>query len=434
MTDFTTNGTGDVDNTVAIAATDIAHTLESTSGSQRTELWESLTPREQGETLPHINSTLTASLLEKKNVDEVAAIAKNMGASQIVELIEAIADDLGSELIDSLDGLEKQHVEENMQYQEGTLGRLIGYSVITMKADRAVAHVLAYIRNNKLPAFTDKVFIVGKKNKLLGAVSLAALLEASLDKKIGELDQLAELAILNPNMSKHEAATLFRQQQFISQPIVDENGILLGRVTFDKVLDIATTEADKQILGMAGLQQELDLFSAVIPSAKRRAVWLGINLLTAILASWSIGLFSATLEQVVALAILMPIVASMGGIAGSQTLTLTIRGLALDNVNKSNRNALLKKEVGVAVLNGLLWSVVVGIVVLLWFSDIRLSIVITMAIFVNSVTAALTGWAIPLILNAYKIDPAIAGSVILTTFTDIIGFVLFLGLGTILLL
>jgi magnesium transporter len=327
-------------------ASDVAHALESSPGSKRAELWNSLTPQQQGEALPHVNSTLTASLLKKKDLGEVVEIAKFMTPRGIVEMIEAIPNSLGNELIDSLDGLEKLRVEGNLQYNEGTVGRLIGYSVITMKAERDVSHVLQYIRNNKLPAYTDKVFIVGKRNKLLGAISLATLLEAPLEKKIGELEQIEELAALSPTMSKHEAAALFRQRQFISQPIVDENGTLLGRVTFDKVLDITTQEANKQILGMAGLKQELDLFAPIIPSAKRRAVWLGINLLTAILASWSIGLFSATLEQVVALAILMPIVASMGGIAGSQTLTLTIRGLALDKVNKTNRNALLKKEVG----------------------------------------------------------------------------------------
>jgi magnesium transporter len=426
--------TTDSSSTLDTNATDVAHALESSPGAKRTELWDSLTPQQQGEALPHVNSTLTAALLEKKDLGQVAEIAKFMSPRGIVEMIEAIPNSLGNELLDSLDGVEKQRVEENLHYNEGTLGRLIGYSVITMKAERDVSHVLQYIRNNKLPAYTDKVFMVGKRNKLLGSISLATLLEAPLDKKIGELEQIEEVTALSPTMSKHEAAALFRQRQFISQPIVDENGTLLGRVTFDKVLDIATQEANKQILGMAGLKQELDLFAPILPSAKRRAVWLGINLLTAILASWSIGLFSATLEQVVALAILMPIVASMGGIAGSQTLTLTIRGLALDKVNKANRNALLKKEVGVAALNGLLWSIVVGVVVFFWFDDVWLSAVITIAIFGNSVTAALTGWAIPLVLDACKIDPAIAGSVILTTFTDIIGFVLFLGLGTMWLL
>ena len=420
---------------VTVAPEEIARTLESTPGdAQRKEIWANLTPQQQGEALPHVNSTLTANLVGSKDVGEVAEIAKYMRPRDIVELIEAIPNTLGNELVDSLDGLERQHVEGNLQYAEGTIGRIIGYSVITMKPERDVSHVLEYIRNTKLPAFTDKIFVVGKQQTLLGAVTLATLLEAPLEEKIGSLPMVDNLVLLNPIHSKHEAATLFRQQQFISLPVVDENQKLLGRVTFDKVLDVMAKEANQQVLGMAGLKEDTDLFAPIIPSAKRRAVWLGINLLTAVLASWSIGLFSATLEQVVALAILMPIVASMGGIAGSQTLTLTIRGLALDKVNSANRNALLKKEAGVAVLNGILWSLVVGLVVFVWFSDVRLSIVITVAIFGNSVTAALAGWGVPLILNALKIDPAIAGSVILTTFTDIIGFVLFLGLGTLWLL
>jgi magnesium transporter len=254
-------------------------------------------------------------------------------------------------------------VQNNLQYSEDTIGRIIGYSIITMKPERDVSHVLEFIRNTKLPVYTDKVFVVGKAQKLLGAISLATLLEAPVDKKVGELDMVQNLVLLNPTSKKHEAAVLFRQQQFISLPVVDENQTLLGRVTFDKVLEVINKEANQQVMGIAGLGDDLDLFSPMLSSARKRAVWLGINLLTAILASWSIGLFSATLEQVVALAILMPIVASMGGIAGSQTLTLTIRGLALDKINISNRSALLRKEVGVAVLNGLLWSVVVGLVV-----------------------------------------------------------------------
>jgi magnesium transporter len=417
------------------APAEIARTLERMPGAiHRKALWDSLTPEQQGGALPHVNNRLTASLVGKKGINEVAEIANYMSPRDIVELIEAIPNSLGNELVDSLDGLEKRRVQDNLQYSEDTIGRIIGYSIITMKPERDVSHVLEFIRNTKLPVYTDKVFVVGKAQKLLGAISLATLLEAPVDKKVGELDMVQNLVLLNPTSKKHEAAVLFRQQQFISLPVVDENQTLLGRVTFDKVLEVINKEANQQVMGIAGLGDDLDLFSPMLSSARKRAVWLGINLLTAILASWSIGLFSATLEQVVALAILMPIVASMGGIAGSQTLTLTIRGLALDKINISNRSALLRKEVGVAVLNGLLWSVVVGLVVFFWFSEIKLAMVITIAIFANSLTAVITGWGVPLILHARKIDPAIAGSVILTTFTDIIGFVLFLGLGTLWLL
>ena len=413
---------------------DIAHTLESSPTSERIGLWETLSSEQHGEILPYLNGAIVSSLIGDKDIAEISQITESMSPSEIVEVIDAIPNELGNELLDSLHGLEKRRVEDSLSYAEDAVARILDYDVVTVTESRSVSQVLNYIRKHKLPEFTDMVFIVGRKQQLLGALTLSALLEASPELKVTELDTIAELSVLQIDSSQHEAALLFRQKYFVSLPVVDSDGYLLGRVTFDEVHDVINEEADHQIMGMAGLDEDIDLFAPVKESAKQRAVWLGINLMTAFLASWAIGLFSDTLEKVVALAVLMPVVASMGGIAGSQTLTLTIRGLALDQINLANRKAFLYKEVGVALINGVIWSIVVGIVTWLWFADITLACVISFSIFANLITAAGSGWLVPMVLNACRIDPAIAGSVVLTTVTDIVGFVLFLGLGTIWLL
>lgn len=408
---------------------EIAHALESSPVVKREEIWSELTPQQQGEVFPLVNTSVSASLLSHTNTEEIVQLTEHMTPKSIADVISMVADDVGLELIDSLSGNEKVLVENTLQYDEGMVGRLLDFSVVTVNSKRTVAQVLDYIRGIKLSPYTDLIFVVGNKNKLLGSVKITTLIEASLDTNITDLEY-AEIEPLLDQSSQHDAALLFRQKYFVSMPVVDQQQKLIGRVTLDDFVNIIRSDARQQIMGRAGLKKDQDLFEPIIPSSKRRAVWLGINLLTAFLASWAIGLFSATLEQVVALAVLMPIVASMGGIAGSQTLTLTIRGLALQQIDNTNRNALLYREVGVALLNGLLWSAVVGLITWVWFSDEIVAAVITIAIFVNVLTAAFAGWLVPLILNARKIDPAISGSVVLTTVTDIVGFVTFLGLGT----
>jgi magnesium transporter len=235
-------------------------------------------------------------------------------------------------------------------------------------------------------------------------------------------------------MNADQVANQFSDRDWLSAPVVDSSNILLGRITIDDVVDIIRDQAEHQALASAGLDEEEDLFSPVPRAARRRALWLGINLATAFLASWVIGLFEATLEQVVALAVLMPIVASMGGIAGTQTLTLMVRGLALGQVGFGNMRALLTKEMLVGALNGVVWAIVVGSLAALWFGDLRIGLVIAAAMAINLLVAALAGVAIPLLLRRMAIDPALAGGVVLTTVTDVIGFFAFLGLGTLLLL
>jgi magnesium transporter len=284
-----------------------------------------------------------------------------------------------------------------------------------------------------MPDHTDHLFVVSRRHQYLGRVATNALLTHDPSTPINELidDEQPAIAV---DMPANVVATQFSDFDWVSAPVVDENNILLGRITIDDVVDIIRDQAEHQAMSAAGLDEDEDMFSPVPRAARRRTLWLGINLLTAFLASWVIGRFEASLEKVVALAVLMPIVASMGGVAGTQVLTLMVRGLALGQVGVGNLRALLAKEVLVGVLNGAVWAVVVGVVSGLWFQDAQLGLVIALAILINMINAALAGVLVPLTLRRLNIDPALAGGVVLTTFTDVIGFLSFLGLGTLILL
>jgi magnesium transporter len=306
--------------------------------------------------------------------------------------------------------------------------------VITVRTDVTVDVVLRYLRlRGEIPEHTDYLFVVSRRHQYLGRVAVSSLLICDPLTPINELIDDEQPAI-PVNTDANQVATQFSDYDWITAPVVDENNILLGRITIDDVVDIIREQAEHQAMGAAGLDEDEDLFSPVPRAAKRRALWLGINLLTAFLASWVIGRFEATLQQVVALAVLMPIVASMGGVAGTQVLTLMVRGIALGQVGVGNLRALIAKEVLVGVLNGLVWALVVGVVCALWFQDAKLGLVIAGAMTINLVAAALAGVLVPITLKRMNIDPALAGGVVLTTFTDVIGFLSFLSLGTLILL
>jgi magnesium transporter len=275
--------------------------------------------------------------------------------------------------------------------------------------------------------------VVDRDNKFQGAISILKLFLLPLDTLIADIMD-GSWHTIDPNMSEREVARTFENHDWFSAPVVDKKGYFLGRIVVDDVVDTIRDEADRAMLAPVGLNEDEDLFAPMLPSAKRRSVWLAVNLVTAFLASWVIGLFEATIEQVVALAVLMPIVASMGGIAGSQTLTLTIRGLAMGQIADSNTSFLLKKEVGIGLLNGLLWAFVVAVISYLWFGSQSIALVIAAAIILNMFAAALAGILVPLTLNKMNIDPALSGAVVLTTVTDVIGFMAFLGLATIFLI
>lgn len=413
---------------------ELAHYLETLPVHERQRVWEALTAESRGEILPYLHETVMQSLLEDMQVHEIAKAAESMEAGDIADVVDLLPEDVAQEVIDSLSEDDKAQVTKSLQYPEDSAGRLLDYEVFMAFSKRTVGEILGKIRERKLPAYTDMIIIVGRRRQYIGAVALSTVLESEEHEIVGELSLIESLDIVDPKMPLRDLAALFRQKHYVSLPVVNEDNRLLGRITLDDAIDVLQDEADHQLMGMAGLDEEEDLFAPVLPSAKRRAVWLGINLLTALLASWVIGWFEGTLEKVVALAVLMPIVASMGGIAGSQTLTLVIRGLALKQISEDNRRALFTKELGVAWVNGVLWAASVGLIVYLWFADIVLAVVIAIAILINALAAACAGLAVPLVLHRFRIDPALSGSVVLTTITDVIGFLSFLGIGTLCLL
>jgi magnesium transporter len=334
----------------------------------------------------------------------------------------------------SLDTQHRERVEAVLSYPEDSAGGLMNTDTITVRSEVTLDVVLRYLRMlEKLPDNTDSLFVTTRDNLFVGTLPLSEILTNDPELTVAQVMK-RDTEVIRARMEDDEVAKIFETHDLFSAPVVDEHMKLMGRITVDDVVDVIRDEAEHSVLGMAGLTEEEDLFAPALPSARRRAVWLGINLITAFMASWVVSNFEGTLEKIVTIAVLMNVVASMGGIAGSQTLTLVIRGLALGQVSRSNRNWLVNKEIIVGLLNGIGWALVIAAIAVFWFSDLQIGYVIAAAIIINLFVAAFSGVAIPIILQKFNIDPAIAGSVILTTITDIVGLFAFLGLATFFLL
>jgi magnesium transporter len=328
---------------------------------------------------------------------------------------------------------DRQRVESVLTYNEDTAGGLMDTEVITVRPDITVDVVLRYLRRfEEIPEITDNLFVVNRDDTFAGNLPLGMLLTSAPTTTVREVMN-TEVRGIHVDLTDSEVSQLFQRHDLVSAPVVDDENHLLGRITIDDVVDVIVEDADHSLLAMAGLSDTEDTFSSIGKTVPRRAVWLGVNLLTAILASTAISLFEDALDKVVALAILMPIVASMGGVAGSQTLTVVIRGMALGQIERGNLNWLLSKEFAVGALNGLLYALIVGCVVSLWFQDATMALIIGLAMAINLMAAALSGTLLPVLLKFLKIDPALAGTVILTTITDVVGFISFLGLATLFL-
>ena len=418
----------------SLSPAEIGNLLESLPPAKRNVVWGLVDPEDDGEVLVHVGEDVRESLLAEMDPDEIVAAAETLDIDDLAELIEDLPDTVIDEVLKSMDRENRERLEQALSYPYDTAGRLMNPDVITVRADVTVDVVLRYLRlRGEMPDHTDHLFVVSRRHQYLGRVPTSALLTQDPSTPINELIDDEQPAIL-VDVGANAVATQFSDHDWVSAPVVDQNNILLGRITIDDVVDIIREQAEHQALSAAGLDEDEDMFSPVPRAARRRALWLGINLLTAFLASWVIGRFAGTLQQVVALAVLMPIVASMGGVAGTQVLTLMVRGLALGQVGIGNLKALIAKEVLVGLLNGAIWAVVVGVVSGLWFQAPKIGLVIGAAMMINLLNAALAGVFVPLTLKRMNIDPALAGGVVLTTFTDVIGFLSFLGLGTLVLL
>ena len=417
-----------------LAPPDIAHQLEITPPKHRHILWDLIDSEISGEVIQDLSEGIQLDFLNRMDGAEVALLTEGLDVDDVADILQQLPEGVISEVLQAMSLQDRQRVETVLTYAEDTAGGLMDTEVITVRPDITVDVVLRYLRRfDEIPDTTDNLFVVSRKDTFLGNLAIGKLLTSSPNTTVREVMN-TEVKAINVNLFDSEVATRFQRYDLISAPVVDEQNRLLGRITIDDVVDVIVEDADHSLLAMVGLSDAEDTFSSVIKTAPRRAIWLGVNLITAIVASSAISVFEATLDKIVALAILMPIVASMGGVAGSQTLTVVIRGMALGQIERSNISWLLSKEFAVGVFNGMLYALLVGFIVSVWFDDGKMALIIGLAMAINLMAAAVAGTVLPVILRSLKIDPALAGSVILTTITDIVGFVSFLGLAAAFLL
>ncbi len=413
---------------------EIGNLLESLPLAKRLVVWGLVDPEDDGEVLVHVGDEVRESLIQDMDAEELRNAAESLDIDDLADLVDDLPPHLIDEVLKSMDRTDRERLEQVLSYDEDSAGRLMNPDVVTVRGDVTIDVVLRYLRlRGEMPEHTDHLYVVSRRRQYLGRISLTTLLTADIETPVNAL-----LDDSQPAMHADEpAATVARQfadHDWLSAPVVDASNVLLGRITVDDVIDLIREQAEHQAMSAVGLDEDEDLFAPVARASRRRIIWLGVNLVTAFLAAAVIGRFEATLEAIVALAVLMPIVASMGGVAGTQTLTLMVRGLALSQVGFGNLRALLVKELMVGAVNGVLWAFVVAGVTWVWFRDWKISLVIGAAIAINLFVAALAGVLVPLLLKRMRIDPALAGGVVLTTITDVVGFLSFLGLGTALLL
>ena len=414
-----------------LAAPDIAHLLSSVPPKQRTILWNLVEAEElAADVLAYLGEEERSEIVARLEPDELANLIESFEFDDKVDLLQELPESVIEEVLLSMDSQDRQRVEDVLSYDEDSAGGLMNTDVVTVRPDITVDVVLRYIRRyRELPPMTDNLWVVNRRDEFIGQVPISKILISDPNTTIREIMQ-TEVEPLIVSTHEDEVAQRFERLDLVSAPVVSESGKLLGRITIDDVVDVIRASADHSLMSQAGLDEDEDIFAPLVRTVKRRSVWLGINLLTAFLASGVIGMFEATLEQVVALAILMPVVASMGGIAGTQALTIVIRGMAHGRVGSANIRALVSREVLIGTANGLFWSLVVGFAAFLWFGDFTLGYVIALAIIVNLIVAAVVGTLLPGYLKSLQIDPALAGGVVLTTVTDVVGFFCFLGIAT----
>ncbi len=414
-----------------LAAPDIAHLLSSVPPKQRTILWNLVEAEElAADVLAYLGEEERSEIVARLEPEELASLIESFEFDDKVDILQELPESVIEEVLLSMDSQDRQRVEDVLSFDEDSAGGLMNTDVVTVRPDITIDVVLRYIRRyRELPPMTDNLWVVNRRDEFIGQAPISKILISDSNTTVREIME-TEIEPFIVSTHKDEVTQRFERLDLVSAPVVNENGKLLGRITIDDVVDVIRASADHSLMSQVGLDEDEDIFAPLLRTVRRRSIWLGINLLTAFLASAVIGMFEATLEQVVALAILMPVVASMGGIAGTQALTIVIRGMALGRVGSANIRALVSREVFIGLANGLFWSVVVALAAYAWFGDLTLGYVIAIAIIVNLFIAALVGTMLPGYLKSMQIDPALAGGVVLTTVTDVVGFFCFLGIAT----
>jgi len=413
-----------------LSPVDKARLIESSPPPTRRIIWDCIPEEIRPEVLSELPDEVQGQFLQGMDSADVVAATEGLETDDIADILQLLPERVIKEVLQRMSWQDRQRVERVLSYDDDTAGGLMNTDTITVRPKFTLDVVLRYLRRHgDLPKTTDSLFVVNSRDEFVGILPLTRILTADPSMTVREVMSTDVEPIL-ATTSDNEVASIFERNDLVSAPVIDDSGHLLGRITIDDVVDVIREEQDHNMMGLAGLDDDIDTFATVSNSLPRRALWLSINLFTAFSSSAVIRMFENTIEQVVALAILMPIVASMGGVAGNQTLTVVIRGIALGQVSKDNLGWLLRRELTLGLLNGLLFALSVGCMAYLWFGEWTLGIVIGLALLFNLLNSAIAGTVIPLVLKSMKIDPALAGGMLQTTMTDVLGFLSFLGLAT----
>ena len=414
----------------SLRPSEVAGVLEANTPATRRIIWGLVDGDVRNQSLQYLQDDVRAEFLEAMDTAQLVAVADDLDTDDFADILQQLPTTITNQVLENLDGRDRARVESVLSYPEDSAGGLMNTDTITVRPRHAAELVLRYLRLRRdLPATTDALIVVNSRDEYLGMLPLTKLLTADPTVTVREIMNTEEPAI-HVGEADTEVAKLFSERDLISAPVVDDDGFLLGRITIDDVVDVIIEDAEEALLAPAGLVVDEDTFAPVRRAVRRRAIWLGINLVTALLAAAVISVFEETIVKVVALAVLMPVVASMGGIAGTQTLTLVIRGQATGQLGRSNMLWMLNREFVIATLNGLLWATIVALGASYFFDDPKLGFVIGVAMVATILIAAVAGSLLPSLLKRMAIDPAIAGGVVLTTITDVAGFFIFLGLAS----
>ena len=411
---------------------EIAHCLESTPSEQRKVIWSIIDKSNEADVLSELGEEIQQDLFDEISNEELLDLVQNLELDEMVDILQNLPEQRISFLLSKMTKIDRERVEMVLEYPEDSAGGLLNNDIISVQKDSSLNLVLEYLRSiGDIPENTDKLFVVSKNNNFIGELKISKIISSNPELKVSDVMNDKPHSFL-VNESDKEVSKFFEQNDLISAAVVNHKNELIGRITIDDVVDVIIEDADQNFLSMAGIAE--DTFSPPARAARRRIVWLGLNLITAFIAALAINIFQDAIDKIVYLAILMPIVASMGGVAATQTLTIVLRGLTLEQISNSNLGWLFKRELAVAILNGIFLSLIISLVTYIWFNQLILSALIAAAMIINLLSSVVAGVFVPIVLRRLNQDPAIAGSVIVTTVTDVVGFVSFLGLATIFLL
>ena len=411
----------------SLPAYETALIIESSPPKKRALIWQLIEESKEGEILKNLSNDVRETVLSYMDPEEVAIVTKDLEPDEIADILQDLPEQIMKEVIEKMSHQNKDILVSVLKYPEDAAGGLMNTDFIVVRPYHSVELVLRYLSiKNSIPLSTDNLFVVSRNNKFRGVLPISNLITSAPTENIKNI--MVEKSALNAEIKSDEVIKIFERDDLISAPVIDEKNNLIGRITFDDVIDKIKSDADDSLKQFSGLSG--DTFEKTSVAIKTRGIWLGINLLTAIIASSVINLFKETIEEVIFLAVLMPIIASMGGVAATQTLTITVRGLALGQIMSTNYLYLLSREITVGVVNGFFWALVLGLISFFWFGELTITLIILLSMVINLFMAVISGMGIPILLKFFKLDPAIAGSVIVTTITDVVGFMSFLGLAT----